>query len=158
MRLQRQVALVPRAARLGPLLAVTLALAAGVAAIGSTAGAVRAQARPRAEAALDPVMQQLEAFRRDDFDTAYGFASAQIRQLFDRASFERMVRAGYPEIARSAFAALAEIREGPEGPVYLRLLIRGANGRSIDAIYEMVVEEGAWKVNGVVARPSGTAA
>jgi len=135
-----------------------LAVAAGLAAIGSGAGVGRAQARPQVGMALDPVMQQLEAFRRDDFDAAYALASAQIRQLFDRASFEHMVRTGYPEIARSSSAALADIREAPDGPVYLRLVIRGANGRSIDAVYEMVVEEGAWKINGVVARPSGTAA
>jgi hypothetical protein len=144
---------------LRPRLGIVLVLAAaGLAAIGSGAAVVGAQARPQAGTALEPVMQQLEAFRRDDFDTAYGFASAQIRQLFDRASFERMVRVGYPEIARSSSAALAELREEPDGPVYLRLLIQGANGRSVDAVYEMVVEEGAWKINGVVARPSGTAA
>jgi len=137
---------------------VFLVAAAALAVVGSGAAVVRAQGRPQAGTALEPVMQQLEAFRRDDFDTAYGFASAYIRQLFDRASFERMVRAGYPEIARSSFAALAEIREEPDGPVYLRLMIRGANGRSIEAVYEMVAEEGAWKINGVVARPSGTAA
>lgn len=42
-------------------------------------------------------MQQLEAFRRDDFDTAFGFAS-------------------------------------------------GANGREIEAVYEMVREERGWRI------------
>ena len=131
------------------------ALLCGLGALAATPPPGGAQPRPQVGTAIEPVMQQLEAFRRDDFDAAYGHASAQIRQLFDRASFERMVRGSYPEIARSAFAALAETREAPDGSVYLRLVIRGANGRSIDAVYEMVVEEGAWKINGVVARPSG---
>ena len=41
-------------------------------------------------------MQQLEAFRQDDFTTAYTFASVSVRQMFDRAGFEQMVRGGYP--------------------------------------------------------------
>ncbi|HKZ05403.1 MAG TPA: DUF4864 domain-containing protein [Methylomirabilota bacterium] len=116
----------------------------------------RAQAAPTAtdvDAAAEPVMQQLEAFRRDDFDAAYAFASAEIRQRFDRARFEAMVRGGYPEIARSVFAAVAQGDRAPNGNVYLVLKIRGANGVSIEAVYEMVREAGAWKINGVVTKP-----
>jgi hypothetical protein len=36
--------------------------------------------RPAPKEATEPVMQQLEAFRRGDFDTAYTFASAGIRE------------------------------------------------------------------------------
>ena len=57
--------------------------------------------------AAEPVMKQLEAFRRGDFDTAYTFASSEIKQLFDRPAFEHMVKNGYPEIARSTFASVA---------------------------------------------------
>jgi ABC-type transporter MlaC component len=104
--------------------------------------------------AAEPVMRQLEAFRRDDFDTAYTFASEEIRQLFDRQAFERMVRGGYPEIARSTSAAVIGSRRAPDGTVYLRLRVVGANGNSIEAVYEMVQEAGTWKINGVVARPA----
>jgi hypothetical protein len=99
-------------------------------------------------------MRQLEAFRQDDYDTAYGFASATIRELFDRQAFEHMVRRGYPVIARSTFAAVTERMRGPDGHVYLRLKIVGADGSTIDAVYEMVHEDGRWRINGVVARPA----
>jgi Domain of unknown function (DUF4864) len=105
------------------------------------------------EAASEPVLRQLEAFRRDDFDAAYAFASTEIRQRFDRGRFEAMVRAGYPEIARSAFAAVAQGERAPNGNVYLVLKIRGANGVSIEAVYEMVSEPTGWKINGVVTKP-----
>ena len=108
---------------------------------------------PAVIAATEPVLKQLEAFRRDDFDTAYRFASAAIHQQFDRAAFERMVTGGYPEIARSVFAVVTEGELGPNGKVYLVLKIRGANGVSIEAVYELVVEAGDWKINAVVARP-----
>jgi Domain of unknown function (DUF4864) len=105
------------------------------------------------QTASEPVMKQLEAFRRGDFETAYTFASAEIRQRFDRAQFEEMVRDGYPEIARSSFAVVAEGERAPNGHVYLVLKIRGANGVGIEAVYEMVSEPGGWKINGVVTKP-----
>jgi hypothetical protein len=118
-------------------------------------GAALAPAQPDtdARAAAEPIMSQLEAFRRDDYDAAYGFASAEIRALFDRPAFERMVKSGYPEIARSTFAFVSQAQTAPDGHVYVRVRIRGANGNSIEALYDMVWEDGRWRINGVVARP-----
>jgi hypothetical protein len=103
--------------------------------------------------ASEPVMKQLEAFRRDDFDTAYTFASSDIRQQFDRGAFEHMVRNGYPEIARSTFATVSGSTVAPNGHAYLSIKIRGANGNNIEALYELVLENGQWKINGVSAKP-----
>jgi hypothetical protein len=116
--------------------------------------AVPAQAQtPAPKEASEPVMQQLEAFRRGDFDTAYTFASSEIKELFDRSAFEQMVKKGYPEIARSTFASVAGSTVAPNGHVYLQIKIRGSNGNSIEALYEMVLENGQWKINGVSAKP-----
>jgi hypothetical protein len=131
--------------------AVTLGVIVLAAALSSGAAAGRAGADDRA--AVEPVMSQLEAFRRDDYDSAYGFASEEIQRIFDRAAFEQMVRTGYPEIARSAFAHVAETRDGPDGHVYVRMKIRGINGNSIEAVYDMVREDGRFRINGVVTRP-----
>ena len=90
--------------RLAPAL-IALALVA-------CAGAARAQAERDAKAAAEPVVKQLEAFRRDDYDTAYTFASDEIRSQFDRRSFEAMVRRGYPEIASSTFALVTRTVAG----------------------------------------------
>ena len=68
-----------------------------------------------AKAATEPVVLQLEAFRRDDYDTAFTFASAEIQTQFDRESFEVMVRRGYPEIARSTFAMFVKTELAPDG-------------------------------------------
>jgi hypothetical protein len=105
-------------------------------------------------AATEPVMRQLEAFRQGDFDAAYTFASASVRELFDRAAFERMVRGGYPEIARSVSAVVAEARVLSDTTVYLRLRIGGANGQAVEAVYEMVREDRGWRINGVRTRPA----
>ena len=130
-----------------------LALLAVLAASLLAAGALGAQHGPDPKTAIDPVMQQLEAFRRDDYDTAYAFASASIQGMFDRAAFEQMVKGGYPEIARSSSAHVVESRVGPDGHVYLRVKIRGANSHNVEAVYDMVWEGGRFRVNGVVTKP-----
>ena len=110
-------------------------------------------AKPAPREATEPVMKQLEAFRRGDFDTAYTFASAEIQQQFDRPAFERMVKGGYPEIAQSIFAAVVSSAVAPDGHAYVAVKVRGTNGNSIEAFYELVLESGQWKINGVASKP-----
>jgi len=128
-------------------------LVALVVAAAPVLGASAARAQHDLKAAADTILGQLEAFRRGDYDAAYTFASESIRQLFDRESFERMVKTGYPEIARSAVATVDQATIAPNGRAYLIMKIRGANGGRIEAIYEMVWEDGRWKIAGVVSRP-----
>jgi hypothetical protein len=117
------------------------------------AASALAQAQPDPKEAVEPAMKQLEALRRDDYDVAYTFASASIQEMFDRTAFERMVKGGYPEIARSSSAHVVESRVGPDGHVYLRVKIRGADGNNIEAVYDLVWEGGRFRINGVVAKP-----
>ena len=132
----------PAAIALGTILAV---LAGG--------GVAFAQSAEVTKAAIEPIMKQLEAFRQNDYDAAYLFASAEIRQMFDRQTFERMVTGAYPEIARSTFALVARTELRPDGHVDILVRVKGANGIGIEALYEMVRESDGWKVNGVVTRP-----
>ncbi len=108
--------------------------------------------RTNPKAAAEPVVKQLEAFRRGDFDTAFTFASGTIRAQFDRQAFETMVRGGYPEIARSTFAAVTKTELNAPGLAYVTVKIRGANGQAVEALYEMIWEDG-WRINGVATRP-----
>ena len=108
--------------------------------------------RTDAKSAAEPVVKQLEAFRRGDFDTAFTFASGMIRAQFDRQAFETMVRGGYPEIARSTFAAVTKTELESPGLAYVTVKIRGANGQAVEALYEMIWEDG-WRINGVATRP-----
>ena len=119
--------------------------------VGATVAA--AQRNDVVKAASEPIMSQLEAFRRDDYDAAYVFASAEVKQMFDRQAFERMVKGGYPEIARSTFALVARTEVSPDGDVYVQVRIRGANGSGIEAVYQMVRERDGWRINSVVTRP-----
>jgi hypothetical protein len=128
---------------------VVLGLALVLLPLSASAQAEKADAR----AAAEPVVRQLEAFRRDDFDTAYTFASEDIQLQFDRLRFEIMVRSGYPEIARSTGATVTGTDVRPEGVAYVSVMIQGANGQTIEALYELVWQNG-WKINGVATRPA----
>jgi Domain of unknown function (DUF4864) len=120
---------------------------------GASASIAAAQSGEEANAAAAPIVKQLEAFRRGDYDAAYAFASADIRQMFGRPEFERMVKSGYPEIAQSVFALVSGSEAGPDGHLYVRVKVRGANGNSVEALYDMVREPDGWRINGVVTRP-----
>ena len=135
-------------AQTGPAVSLLAALLALV-----SAAPVGAQLDPDVDDASRVVMQQLEAFRRDDFDTAFTFASQTIHDLFDRTRFEAMVRGGYPEIAHSVRATIDGSKRGDAGELYLFLRVHGINGRAVEAVYEMVNENGHWRINGVVTRP-----
>jgi hypothetical protein len=140
-----------RAARAFRALPAGLVLAAALA-VGPAAD----QIDPDVTAATETVLRQLDAFRRGDFEAAYAFASALIHQLFDRPAFERMVRDGYPEIAHSLSAVVIESVATPNGSVFLRLRILGANGNRVEALYELVPEDGRFRVNGVVSKRDAT--
>jgi len=119
-------------------------------AVGAPASA---QPAADAKAVTEPITKQLEAFRRDDYDTAYTFASAGVRQAFDRQGFEQMVKGGYPEIAHSVSAFVSRTSGGPDGHVFVHVKIQGDNGNSIEALYDMVRESDGWRINGVVTKP-----
>jgi len=129
-------------------------LAGLVCAAALVVGVAEAQLPGEVSAASTTVMRQLEAFRRGDFDAAYGFASTSIKEIFDRPTFEIMVRRGYPEIAQSTSAVVTGGDVGADGHVHVRLTIHGANGRSVDAVYDMVQEGSDWRIDGVAAKPT----
>jgi hypothetical protein len=108
----------------------------------------------RRAAMVQTVVDQLAAFRRGDWATAYGYASAAIKDRFPPEAFRRMVTQGYAAIADSVRSTvLGAILLTPQhGMVEIR--VEGRNGQTIDALYELVDEQGAWRIAGVVAKPT----
>jgi hypothetical protein len=64
-----------------------------------------------------------------------------------------MVKGGYPEIAQSTAATIVSSALAPDGHAYVAVKVRGANGKNIEAFYELVLESGQWKINGVASQP-----
>ena len=128
------------------------ARAVGLALLTVAATAAGQGADPRADMART-VLDQLEAFRRDDWAAAYAYASATIQSRFDLEAFRQMVTGGYAPIARSTTATVSHVEVVDPSHGLVEVRVEGANGEMIDALYELVDEQGQWRINGVLTRP-----
>lgn len=103
----------------------------------------------------DTITAQIEAFRADDFATAFGFASKTIQGIFGTPeNFGLMVQNGYPMVYRPAEVQMLERRD-IAGRIYQRVLVRDGAGRGFILDYQMVETAEGWRINGVelVPRP-----
>lgn len=102
---------------------------------------------------------QLQAFREDDGPRAYGFAAPGIQLLFPTHQiFMKMVREGYPPVYRAAEFEFRDIEALPEGRWLQHVLIVGADGAVVMALYTMELQpDGTWKIAGCILAPSNEA-
>lgn len=107
------------------------------------------------ESAIQGVISsQIEAFRADDFDSAFGFASPTIRGMFGTSErFGRMVREGYPMVYRPETLRFGDLREA-RGRLWQRVIVTDADGRMHVLDYDMLRTDSGWRINGVVLVPA----
>lgn len=110
-------------------------------------------ARAQSDEIEGVIASQIEAFRADDFERAFEFASPNIRRMFrDPDNFGRMVRQGYPMVWRPRsfrFSGLARDR----GHLKQTVVIEDLEGAVYVADYFMIETESGWRINGVTLRP-----
>ena len=95
------------------------------------------------------IESQIEAFKADDFTQAFTYASPSIQGVFgDAENFGRMVRAGYPMVWRPAEFRFLELHE-TSGQLFQRIMITDMTGQVHILDYQMIEDEGRWKINGV---------
>jgi Domain of unknown function (DUF4864) len=94
------------------------------------------------------VESQLSAFRKDDYPKAYTFAGSKIHSEYSLPLFERMVKAGYPVIARSQSVQFGVILDNGEEAV-VNLGILDNSGKIYHYQYFLKRERTGWKINGV---------
>lgn len=115
------------------------------------AGAVLAQDLSSADrtAIRDVIQSQVEAFRRDDGDAAFGLASPSIRGMFGSPEiFMDMVRQGYQPVYRPRAFDFGEIVT-LEGQITQKVHVVGPDGRPVTAYYPMTqLPDGTWRING----------
>ena len=117
-----------------------------VLALGLWAGDRAEAENPQIEATISA---QLEAFKVDDFDRAFTYASPNIQGIFRTPeNFGRMVRGGYPMVWRPAEVTYLELKE-IAGFQFQRVMITDEKGTLHLLEYQMVEDGGAWKINGV---------
>jgi hypothetical protein len=115
------------------------------------AGNARAQEPTAADRAAirNVIQQQIEAFRRDDGEAAFGFASPAIRSMFGVSDvFMDMVRSGYRPVYRPRtfeFGALVTL----DGKPAQKVDIIGPDGQPVVALYVMTqLPDGSWRIDG----------
>lgn len=110
-----------------------------------TAGGVQAD-----PAAIQGVIgSQIDAFKADDFDTAFGFAAPGIKGLFGTAdNFGTMVRQGYPMVWQPG--SVEYLGTDGQGTLWQQdVLITDGFGRLHKLRYAMVETPDGWKIAGV---------
>ncbi|MEX0283679.1 MAG: DUF4864 domain-containing protein [Paracoccaceae bacterium] len=92
---------------------------------------------------------QIEAFKADDFDQAFTYASPNIQGIFGTPdNFGVMVRRGYPMVWRPAEVRFLELGE-VGGALWQKVMIVDGEGSVHLLAYEMIQLENGWKINGV---------
>ncbi len=95
------------------------------------------------------ISSQMEAFKADDFERAFTFASPSIRQIFRTPdNFGRMVSQGYPMVWRPAEIKYLELRE-IRGQLVQKVMVTDGQGGVHVLDYAMIQTDMGWKINGV---------
>lgn len=105
------------------------------------------------------ISSQLDAFKADDFVTAFTFAAPSIQGMFRTPeNFGRMVSQGYPMVWRPGEVDYLDLRrEG--GAVFQDVRIVDAQGRVHLLEYSMTEMVNGWKISGVrILQAPGVAA
>ena len=98
---------------------------------------------------------QIEAFRRDDGQTAFSFASPDVQDQYGTAnSYLRKFSTAYKAVYRPqsvTFLNLAYSR----GRLVQRVLLLGPDGNAVIALFPMVqMDDGTWRMDGCVLVPA----
>ncbi len=101
------------------------------------------------------ITRQIDAFRRDDAEAAFAFASPGIQAQFGTPErFLDMVRRAYPAVHRPRAMEFTGLRLGDGGTVQEVELV-GPDGALQLALYSMERDAaGAWRISGCVLVPS----
>jgi Domain of unknown function (DUF4864) len=94
------------------------------------------------------IESQLAAFRQDDYARAFEFAASALRTQVSLPAFERMVKNGYPIIAKSNAVQFGVILDNGDEAL-ANVAIAGASGSTHHFQYVLRREHSGWKIVGV---------
>ena len=96
------------------------------------------------------ITDQIEAFRADDGERAYGYAAPSIRRIFPNSSiFMQMVKQGYRPVYRPRSFSFEQTDTDPLGRPAQHVRIIGPDGKTYEALYSMERQpDGTWRIDG----------
>lgn len=118
-------------------------------------GAVAAVAQSTPDPAIQStISRQFDAFMKDDVDTAFSFASPNIKGIFGTPErFGQMVQNGYPMVWRPADVQFLGLRE-VAGGLWQRVMVTDQAGRTHMLDYQMIETPEGWQINAVQLLPA----
>ncbi len=103
------------------------------------------------------ITSQVEAFKSNDLDRAFSFASPNIKSMFQTPDrFGAMVEQGYPMVWRPSSMSFGDAQGDDIKKVQIVYYTDSA-GQAFEAAYEMVLFKGRWYINGVAIREADLA-
>lgn len=98
------------------------------------------------------VNSQLAAFRASDFSSAYRNAASGVQEKFSLSQFENMVRRNYAAVTETHRVEFGTVQvEGASALVQVFFVAQDGGVQGF--LYNLVAEEGAWKIEGVAPIP-----
>jgi hypothetical protein len=102
------------------------------------------------------IEQQIDAFLKDDAETAYSFAAPGIKARYpDKDAFFAMVKRSYQPVYHPGNYAFGRNKSIADGAMILHeVTITGQDGKNWKAIYKMARQpDGSYKIEGVLIVP-----
>lgn len=101
--------------------------------------------------AQQTITSQLEAFKAEDGESAYGYAAPNVKRIFPSVErFMDMVRSGYPQVNAPKSYEMGRSLELSDREIVQEVLIVGPDNRSWKAIYTLQLQpNGNWQITGV---------
>jgi len=95
------------------------------------------------------ISDQIAAFRRDDGDSAFGFAAPGIQRMFGNPeNFMAMVRGGYQPVYRPRAFTFRDLVIVDENLIQV-VAVTGPDGKRVTALYPMELQpDGSWRIAG----------
>lgn len=95
------------------------------------------------------ISSQLEAFKVDDFEQAFTYATPTLQRLFKTPqNFQRMVTEGYPMVWRPAEVTYLDLAE-QRGAFIQKVQIVDGKGFKHLLAYRMIKTDAGWRIGGV---------
>lgn len=95
------------------------------------------------------ITSQIEAFKADDFEQAFTYATPTLQRLFHSPqNFQRMVTTGYPMVWRPSEVRYLDLKQF-DGAMFQTVQITDAKGVTHLLLYRMEQIDAGWRIAGV---------
>ena len=117
---------------------------------GNVYGAKEVELNPdQKEQVRQVIGQQLDAFRKSDFQTAFGFAHQGLKAQMTQAQFEQMVRGDFSIMLAPGDTVFGEVKEDGNRAA-ANVLLRSKDGELSAFQYILEKDAGAWRITAVI--------